>query len=122
MESIRTTLDTISFNDLGEILNPYLNGRRLFMSSCEVVNEELADAIIARSGCLSIAGPTEAVPFSDAAMLWAAFYKIAFDWNDKGMRTDDITVILDNLATLFYVPVAYYERTRGSYTRRVFVP
>ena len=121
-ESIETTLDRIDFEELGEILNPYLNRRRLFVSSCEVVNRDLAEAIVTRSGCLSIAGPTEAVPFSDAAILWASFYKIAFEWKAKGMSTEDITLILDNLSTLFYVPVAYYGKKRNGFYRQVFDP
>ena len=122
MDSIETTLDIIDFKELGTILNPYMHGRRLFVSSCEVVNPDLAKAIITPSDCLSIAGPTETIPFSDAAILWASFYKIAFDWKAKGMTTEDITLILDNLATLFYVPVAYYGKTRTGYFRQVFDP
>ena len=122
LESISTTLDIIGFEELGAILNPYMDRRRLFVSSCEVVNEDLADAIIPGSGCLSIAGPTEKIAFSDAAILWASFYKIAFDIRRRGMSGDDIKFILGELATLFYVPVAYYRKTRMDYAYEVFDP
>ena len=119
--SIETTLDDIQLEDLGEILNPYLDGRRLFISSCEVVNKDLAEAITG-SGCLSIAGPTEAVPFSDAAILWASFYKIAFDWKSKGMDTKDITLILDNLATLSWELYTKVEPLGLAHFPRCYTP
>ena len=38
-KSIATTLDNIEFEDLGKLLNRFLKGRRVFMSSCETVND-----------------------------------------------------------------------------------
>ena len=61
-ESISTTLDKdIEFYDLSTILNPHLRSRRLFISSCDVVNDQLAQTVMP-SGCISVAGlPTKSV-------------------------------------------------------------
>lgn len=80
-QSMATTLDTIPFEQLGGILQPHLHNKRLFLSACEMVNEELAKAIIPDSGCYSIIGPSESVKFSDAAILWASFYHLIFNYD-----------------------------------------
>ena len=72
-ESIATTLDDeIGFRELSEIMNPHLKRRRLFVSSCDVVNDQLAKTLMP-SGCLSITGPTQKVGFAEAAILWTSF-------------------------------------------------
>lgn len=75
-KSMATTLDEIPFNRLGEILGPYIRKRRLFVSACEMVNTDLARAIIPRSNCYSIIGPSVDVTFSDSAILWASFLSL----------------------------------------------
>ena len=109
-KSIDTTLNEIYFEELAEIMNPYLDRRRLFVSSCEVVNEDLAEAIIKRSGCLSVAGPTEKISFADAETLWKSFYKTAFDQRPKRMISKEIRLILEDLANLFSIPLAARPR------------
>ena len=85
-KSIATTVDyDIDFKELGKILKRSPGNRRLFMSSCEVVNKSLAEEVITHSGWRSVAGPTVKIGFDDAAILWASFYKLAFDENDRGM-------------------------------------
>jgi hypothetical protein len=71
-ESLYTTLDEMSFTELGELLVPYLKQRRLFVSACEAVNRDLAAALMPDSGCYSIIGPAREVGFGDAAVMWAA--------------------------------------------------
>lgn len=105
-ESMFTTLDEIRFAELGVLLNPYLEERRLFISSCEVVNENLAEAVMP-SGCLSIIGPRDEVWFNAAAIFWASFYHLAFSVNEKRMKRREIRPILRRLAKLFDVPIAY---------------
>ncbi len=123
-ESIEIGLDEIYFEELAEILIPYLDRRRLFVSSCEVVNEDLAEAIIRRSGCLSVAGPTEKIGFSDAEQIWKSFYKMAFAKNPSRMASKEIRRILKDLANLFSVPMAFYgkKRTSNDFSRRIFNP
>ena len=121
-ESIWTTLDNIEFDELGKILRPHLLGRRLFLSSCEVVNERLAEAVMPKSGCNSIIGPTENVDFDRAAVMWASFYYLAFEEDTRKMDRDAIIPILNKVARLFDIPIAYYGRHSGSsgYRREMF--
>ena len=106
-ESLATTLDVIRFDDLGKLLNPYLKGRRLFISACDAVNEQLANAVMPGSGCRSIIGPNEDVTFDEAAIIWASFYQLMFRENFRKMRRGDITQVLEGLVDLFEVRIAY---------------
>ena len=117
-ESIATTLDNdIGFEELGGMLNPYLDGRRLFISSCDVVNDQLADVVM-ESGCLSIIGPSEDVFFAEATVFWASFYYLAFLSDTQGMAPTDLDEIVSNLETTFGTDVAYYGKTRKGFRRR----
>jgi hypothetical protein len=68
-DSIALTLGQLAFADLAAEVNPYLINRRLFMSACSVVNEELAKAILTDSGCFSIIGPRENINYDDALLM-----------------------------------------------------
>lgn len=121
-ESIWTTLDEVSFNTLGGLLRPCGSGRRLFVSACESVNNDLADAVMPESGLISIGGPCENVTFDEAAVLWASFYQLMFREGPEGMRGRDVRYVLEHLANLFEVPLAYYAKTTssGRHRRTVF--
>jgi hypothetical protein len=68
-----TTLDRISFAELGKIFRPHLANRRVFLSACEMATRPLAEALLDSSGCYSVIGPSTDVAFGDAALLWASF-------------------------------------------------
>ena len=112
-ESIATTLDDIKFEELGALLRPYLKDRRLFISSCEVVNEHLAEAV-RPSDCLSIIGPRDEVNFGDAAILWASFYHLVFSEKGKGMKNEIVRDKLCQLAKLFGVRLTHFQRVKSS--------
>ena len=113
-ESIATTLDVdIEFRELSEIMNPHLQGRRLFVSSCGVVNDQLAEALMP-SGCLSITGPTHKVGFAEAAILWTSFYHLAFSRNEKRWKGKDLKLILRELAPLLAMDLTYYGKDSSS--------
>jgi hypothetical protein len=117
-ESIATTLDDdIGFEELSEMLNPYLDRRRLFISSCDVVNDQLANVVM-ESGCLSIIGPSENVFFAEATVFWASFYYLAFLWDARGMASEDLDKIVSDLEMTFGTDVAYYGKTRRGYRLR----
>lgn len=77
-KSIGTTLDTIQFDRLAELLETNLHKKRLFLSACSAVNDDLATKIIKRTGCYSVIGSNKPINFDDAAIFWASFY-ISFD-------------------------------------------
>ena len=113
-ESLATTLDVIEFPVLGAMLKPYLKGRRLFVSACDAVNENLVRALMPGSGCESILGPHQEITFDDAAVMWALFYNLMFRDNSARMRSRDIRQILDEVVDLFEVPVAFCDSEKSS--------
>ena len=116
---IATTLDHIDHQELGRILNPYLEGRRLFISACEAVNRQFVNAVAKGSGCYSIAGPKDDVLFSSAAIFWGAFYHKAFEMDRRKMTGTNIRPILGNLANLFEVSIRYYGKDENDDNRYI---
>jgi hypothetical protein len=118
-KSIATTLDDIDFPKLGRLLSPYLAERRLFISACAAVNDQLAQEVMP-SGCYSIVGPSQDVRFDEATVMWASFYHLAFRENRKAMKGPSIRPILRRLVQLFGVPINYYatdSRSKKGYRR-----
>jgi hypothetical protein len=119
-EALATTLNEIPFGELGRLLRPFLRGRRLFVSACQAVNDDLADALMRRTGCFSIVGPATDIGFDEAAVMWAAFYYLMFKKNPKAMNTRTIKAVLRQLSETFAVPMTYLQRTDTKpYWRRI---
>lgn len=111
-KSLFTTLDDVSFSDLKKIMQPYLRDKRLFISACLAVNDDLARAVIPSSECFSIIGPAEAVSFSDAAIIWASFYHLVFKADRKRMTRKHMLPALQKVADTFEVSLNYFSRSR----------
>jgi len=109
--SMSTTLDIIPFEELSELLEPCLEGRRLFLSACSMTNRNLAKAVIPSSECLSIIGPARTVNFNNAAILWSSFYHLMFRDNSKAMKSFTILQNLKNVAQMYKVPLNYYSKS-----------
>jgi hypothetical protein len=110
--AIFTTLDQISFSELNRITKPYLRNRRLFISACCAVNDEIARTLIPSSKCLSIIDPAENIAFNDAAIIWASFYHLVFKENTKKMKRTNILSNLKKVAKTFDVSLNYYSISR----------
>lgn len=107
-----TNQDEIDYDELAEILNPHLRGRRLFLSACSMVHEDLAKEIIPCSGCYSVIGPNEDILFSDAAILWSAIYHLMFSENDRAMNHAALKKHLTNTTKLFNVGISYFSKSK----------
>lgn len=106
-----TTLDALSFSELGILLRPALEKKqRLFVSACSMTNTDLADAIMPSTGCQSIVGPRKNIEFGDAALLWASFYHLMFKRNGEAMNRSDIIEVVESISTTFKVQLRYYSR------------
>jgi len=124
-ESISTTLDRIPFSELAKLVRPYLREKRLFISACSAVNDDLAKIVIPSSKCFSIIGPAEDILFSDAAIIWASFYHLVFREDPKKMIRVDILSILKNVANTFGVSINYFsisKRSKEGYKRTKISP
>jgi hypothetical protein len=118
-----TTFDGLSFSDVGEILRPHLDGRRVFLSACEMTTAELADELIGASGCFSVIGPAVSVGFGDAALLWASFYHLMFGTNERAMKRPVVESHLQGTVNLFGVRMNYFSASRAEGVRHeVFNP
>ena len=107
-----TNQDEVDYDELAEILNPHLRGRRLFLSACSMAHEDLAKEIIPCSGCCSVIGPNEDILFSDAAILWSAIYHLMFSENDRAMSHAALKKHLINTTKLFNVGVSYFSKSK----------
>jgi hypothetical protein len=106
------TLDTLPFEDLADILMPYLHERRLFISACQAVNRHLAEPLLTKSKCFSVIGPKTDIYFSDAAVIWSAFYVLRFKHNNDTMKAEGIETDLHSICSVFDVRFnAYFRRS-----------
>ena len=119
--TMATTFDPLNFADVGQILRPHLNGRRVFVSACEMANPRLATELIKGSGCYSVIGPAESVLFSDAALLWSCFYHLAFRTNDKVMQRKWVLEHLRSTSKLFQVHMNYFSASESQGIRATVV-
>jgi hypothetical protein len=109
--SMSTTFDTIQYETLGEKLHGLLEGRRVFVSACEMSNERLAAAVLKETGCNSLIGPKKAINFDDSAAFWTTFYHRMFKHDDRRMKHREIEIYVRELSKLFGEPINYF---RGS--------
>lgn len=108
--SMSTTFDTIYYEKLGEKLHHVLEGRRVFVSACQMSNERLAAALIKDTGCNSLIGPKRAIAFDDSAAFWATFYHLMFKQDDYQMKHREIEFYVRALSNLFGEPINYFRR------------
>lgn len=109
-KALYTTLDKIELRLFGDIVKPYLNKKRLFISACLAANEALAEAIFPNSSCLSLIGPRSKPQFRDAAIFWASFYHLAFRTCARFMTKEIIGDKLETLMNTFKIRLNYYYR------------
>jgi len=117
-ESFETHFGVLPFNQLLPSLNGIVRGKRVFISSCEVVthvNHELANILIRNAGCVSLVGSYEEIAFNDAALMWSTFYYLCFrDQKDRiKIRREDITGNLKTLTRLFRLNLNYYALSQS---------
>jgi hypothetical protein len=111
--SIWTTIDEISFEELGNILEPNLYKKRLFLSACSVVNKKLAEQIIPKTQCYSIIGPKNDIAFRDAAIMWASFYHLMFKKNSKKMLREGLIENMQKVVNTFDEPLNYFSISKS---------
>ncbi|MGC4102848.1 hypothetical protein [Ferruginibacter sp.] len=114
--SIWTTFDEINNDKLGLLLKDLLYKKRLFLSACSVVNEEIAKSIIPSSQCNSIIGPKNNIAFRDSAIMWAAFYHLMFNDDQDDSIVMSRAKLLKNLQKIvntFEQPLEYFSISKS---------
>jgi hypothetical protein len=115
-----TNQEEIDFDELAEMLEPHMAGRRLFVSACKMVHSDLAKAVIPASGCYSVVGPTHNIAFTDSAVVWAAIYHLAFSEDSDRITRSSLQSKLKDACELFDVSFAFFAKTsklKRGYTR-----
>jgi hypothetical protein len=105
-----TTFDEMDFADVGKILKPYINDRRVFISACQAASMSLAYTLMASTRCYSVMAPTNNINVHDAAFFWASFYHVMFKENDRSMKLETIREVGTTTAKLFKVRVKLFAR------------
>jgi hypothetical protein len=114
-DTVAFTLDKMSFDDFAAKVKPYLDRKRVFFSACEVVNSQLAEALMADSGCYSIIGPKAAINFDDALLMWASFYHLAFRDGEKALLGGKIRWVLRRVRYAFSIEFGYFTSTKNGF-------
>lgn len=120
--SLFTTLDNLPFSEFATLINPHLNEKRLFVSACSAVNDDLAEVIIPKSGCFSLIIPINDIGFHDAAIIWASFYHIMFKENPNRMKRKDILPALRNIVNTFEISLNYFSNSISPYKKTIIKP
>jgi hypothetical protein len=108
-KGIALTLDHLSLSELGRILRPHLDNRRVFFSACELATKQLAGQLIRGTDCYSVIAPCQAIGFDEAALFWASLYHLMFKSDKLVMKRQDLTRNLRALSELFDVRVRYFS-------------
>lgn len=108
--SIETTIDSINFTEFADIITPYLDYKRLFVSACSAAKKELANEIFPYCKCYSLIGFDKEIYFHDAAITWASFYHLILK-NDK-MKFDNISATIKQLSELYQVPINFFQASK----------
>jgi len=109
-----TNLDDIDYSELADLLAAHMDNRRLFISSCKMVHKSMAAAIIVKSGCLSVIGPTKKIKFSESALVWASVYHLMFSTNQAAMSQAVLLEKLRKVRALFKVPLAFFSTAKNN--------
>ena len=84
---ISLTFDHLTFAQLAEKLDGALENKRVFFSSCSVMNDVCARALLLpETGCLSLIGPSHDIDIDRAAVFWAAFYHLMLRDDARAMK------------------------------------
>lgn len=106
---VSLTLDSIAFKEFGIIISPFLDNRRLFVSSCELVNRSFAKQIFPVSRCYSIVGPSQKINFTTANISWMTFYHLMFGEDDNKMKDINIKKQVATINKTFNARFKYYK-------------
>lgn len=119
---ISTTLEHLGVDEFADIVGPVLDGKRLFLSTCKASTTRMAEAVFAKGGCTSLAGPASKINFDDSVVLWTAFYHLMFKADAKRMKREQITTTIADVASLLGEKVNFYASRKGKLAIRAVLP
>lgn len=105
-----TNLAPIDFDELGDMLKPHFKDKRLFLSACSMVHEDMAAYVIPKTECFSVMGPEDDIEFHRAAVFWASLYHLMFLKDAEKMNRPRLVETLKKASDLFEVNVKFFYR------------
>ena len=106
-----TNLEEIDYDELADLLKPHLQNKRLFLSACSMVHEDMAAYLIPKTDCFSVIGPVDDIHFHKAAIFWASLYHLLFLKDAEKINRARLRDTLSKTADLFEVNVKFFHRT-----------
>lgn len=111
---IALTLDNLSIDELGELLRPVIDKRRVFLSACELATPKLATALLKETDSYSVVGPSRTIDVDESALFWASVYHLMFKNEAKSMKQNDLRDRLAKAAALFNVKMRYFSKEKSA--------
>lgn len=108
-----TNLEEIDYDELGDMLKPHFEGKRLFLSACSMVHKDMDAYLIPKTGCYSVMGPIDDIEFHKAAIFWASLYHLLFVQDSEKINRARLGDTLTKTADLFSVNMKFFYRTTG---------
>jgi hypothetical protein len=105
-----TTFERMSFGQVSELLCPYIDKKRVFLSACKAADLNFATKLMKRTNCISVMAPTENIEFSDAALFWSSFYHLMFKQDHERMNNKEVIEIASQVAHLFGISLNHYGK------------
>lgn len=119
---ISTTLEDLTIDEFADIVGPVLDGKRLFLSTCQASTSKMAEAVFSKGGCTSLAGPVNRINFDDSVVLWTSFYHLMFKADAKRMKREQIKATISTLARLLGEKVNFYASRNGKLATQSVLP
>lgn len=113
-ELVQYTFGQSSYPEFARMFEKRLNNRRLFVSGCNLGNQAFAEALFAQNGGMySVTAPIKRVHFDQSISFWSAFYYMMHAWDGTAMKKRRLAEVLNQLSTIFEMPLAHYFRNTG---------
>lgn len=120
--AIALTYDELNLRSLADVLAPFMDKRRLFISACQAAQLPLAKPLLTSSACYSVVGPANDITFHDAAIAWASFYVLMSKKDPKRMVRADIESNLERVCAFYGVSFNAFFRENGAVATKRFGP
>jgi hypothetical protein len=120
--AIALTYDELNLRPLADVLAPFMNKRRLFISACQAAQRPLAEPLLNSSKCNSVVGPADDIDFRDAAIAWASFYILMSKKDPERMVRADIESNLERVCAFYGVSFNAFFRENGNVVMKRFGP
>jgi hypothetical protein len=120
--AIALTYDDLTLRRLADVLAPFMDKRRVFISACQAAQRPLAEPLLNVSTCNSVVGPADDIGFRDAAIAWASFYVLMSKIDPERMVRADIERNLDRVCNFYRVSFNAFFRENGLVTLKRFGP